>query len=68
MNTRLTRNRIATRIATLFASAAATTLILGSQLGLAEHYVSKADAMLAARPAAPLVQNAVGAAPTRRST
>lgn len=43
------------KVAALFASAAITTLIFGSQLGLAEFYASKSDAALFAARVLPVV-------------
>ena len=57
MTTRNTRTATATRSATVFAAIKVTTLILGSQLGLAGHYISEADAVLATKRAAPVAHN-----------
>ncbi len=66
MTTRNTRTTTATRIGAAFAAVMMTTLILGSQLGLAGHYTAEADAVLAAKRAAPVAQNTAGSA-TRQS-
>lgn len=66
MTTRNTRTATVTRIAAVFAAVAMTMLILGSQLGLAGHYTSEADAVHAAKRAAPVALNASSAAPQQR--
>ena len=48
MNARQTQ-AIAIRAASLLASLAATALIVGSQLGIADGYTQQADAVLAAK-------------------
>jgi hypothetical protein len=51
--------RLATRITSLLASIAVTALIVGSQLGIADHYTQRADAMLAAKTSQqPIAQRA----------
>ncbi len=62
MNTRNTRTAAATRIGAAFAAVTMTTLILGSQLGLAGHYTAEADAVLAVKRAAPVAQNTADSA------
>lgn len=65
MTTRKASTTTASRIGAAFAATAMTTLMLGSQLSLAGHYASEADAVLAAQPATPVAQN-VAASPTRQ--
>jgi hypothetical protein len=66
MNTRNTP--VAARIAALVATVAVTTLVFASQLGLAGHYTSEADAVLAAKRVAPVAQNAGSVASQRQPT
>jgi hypothetical protein len=62
MTTRTTRTAAVTRAGAAFAAITMTTLILGSQLGLAGHYTTEADAVLAAKRAAPVAHNTAGSA------
>lgn len=66
MNTRTIHLAI-TRAATLGAAATMTALVLASQLGLAGHYTAEADAVLAAKRAAPVALNTTVAAPTQQT-
>jgi len=43
--------QILVRIGALFATVLVTTVLVGGQLGLAEHYAAQADAVLAAKQA-----------------
>lgn len=63
MTTRNSRTATATRIGAAFAAVTMTTLILGSQLGLAGHYTAEADAVFAAQRAAPVAHNGAGSVP-----
>jgi hypothetical protein len=54
------------RIASLIAAVAMTTLTLGSQFGLAGHYSAKANAVMAAKQPAPVAQTTATAAPQRK--
>ncbi len=67
MKTRQTQNQpVAIRATSLLASAAITALIVGSQLGMADGYTQKADAVLAAKNAQqPVAQQAAPAAQPR---
>ena len=58
-------HRPAQRLAALCAALVMSVLVIASQLGLAEHYVTAADAMLAARQAPHLAQGASAPAPRR---
>jgi hypothetical protein len=62
MTPRNTRTTTTARIGAAFAAITTTTLILGSQLGLAGHYTTEADAVLAAKRAAPVAHNSAGSA------
>jgi len=53
MNTPQDRSR---RTAAFFAATLMTTLIVGSQLGVAQHYTADADAQLAKRQTAPVAE------------
>jgi cytosine/uracil/thiamine/allantoin permease len=59
---------ISTRIASLFAATLMTALIVASQFSLAGHYVAEADAVLAARQIAPVVQITSTATPQMPGT
>ena len=61
-------NKLSIRVAALFTSAAITTLIFGSQLGLAEFYASRSDAALAVARTVPLAEKAACAAPANAGT
>ena len=65
-NTRNTRTTAATRVAAASAAIVMTTLIFISQIGLARHYASGADAVVAAQRAAPVAQSTANRA-TRQS-
>lgn len=58
MNPHLAPSPLSIRVAALFTSAAMTTLIFGSQLGLAEHYLSTSDVILAAECNVPIAEKA----------
>jgi hypothetical protein len=66
-NFRLEPSRSAKFISAL-AAAAMTTVLLGSQLGLATHYADEGQALLAAAQAAKLAKGAASAAQSRRSS
>ena len=59
-------SRLKTRAACLLASATLTALLLGSQFGLAENYTRQADAVVAAKRAQPVAQQANPAVPRLR--
>jgi len=63
MNTGYNRIAATHRIAAGFAAVTMTTLILGSQLGLAGRYTAEADAVFAAKRAAPVAYDATSPAP-----
>lgn len=65
MNLHLAPNPLSIRVAALFTSAAMTTVIFGSQLDLAEHYISTSDDVLAAERTVPIVEKADCAIPLR---
>jgi len=54
------------QLGALLASMAMTALLIGSQLGLADHYTTQADAMLAAKRSAPVAQAASAGVPAPR--
>lgn len=58
MNTTSTTARLITRFTAFFAAAAVTTLIVGSQFGLAQRYDAQAHAVMAGQPAAGLMAQA----------
>lgn len=58
MNPHFAPNPLSIRVAALFTSAAMTTVIFGSQLGLAEHYIAKSDVVLAAQCNVPIAERA----------
>ena len=62
-----TTRKAAARVAALCASAAATAVIVGSQLGLAHHYVKEADVLMAAKRAV-LAQSASAPAKGKPAT
>jgi len=66
MNKRQTQV-VATRVASLLASAAVTALVIGSQLGIADGYTRQADALLAAKNAQQPVAQHAASAPKRPS-
>ena len=57
MTTRNISATATTRLTAFFAAIAVTTLIFGSQFGLAGHYASEAGATIMAKRAAPVAQN-----------
>ena len=65
MNTNAS-STIKTRATCLLASATLTALLLGSQLGLAQSYTRRADAVMAAKRTQPVAQQASPAAPRPR--
>jgi hypothetical protein len=50
-----------TRLRAVLASMAMTAVMIGMQLGIAEHYTAQASAVMAARDSAPVAQNGSGA-------
>ena len=59
---------LAFKVAALFTSAAITTVVFGSQLGLAEFYASKSDPALVAERVPPVVDKAACTLPVHRAT
>lgn len=59
---------LACKVAALFTSAAITTLVFGSQLGLAEFYASKSNPALIAARVVPVVDKAACTLPVHRGT
>lgn len=55
MHSNFKPTNITIKVAALFTSAAITTLIFGSQLGLAEFYASKSDAALVTASVLPVM-------------
>jgi len=52
MNTNFNSRKTAARIASFFAAVVITTVLVGSQFGLAGHFEAEAGAVLAGQPAA----------------
>ena len=62
MNTTSNTARFITRFTAFFAAAVVTTVLVGSQFGLASRYDAEAGAMLAGQPASGLIVLATTAA------
>ena len=62
MNTPFSSRNTTTRFTAFFAAAVVTTVLVGSQFGLASRYDAEAGAMLAGQPASGLIVLATTAA------
>jgi len=66
-NSALPKPRLIVRLASLGAAAAVTALVVGSQLGLAQHYADAADGLLAAARTAKVAVQGAASAPAKKS-